>query len=334
MDADLPTQTLLLTRADLARLMRPRDYLEAVERGFLALAEGRASAPPPMHLGLEAGGFHVKGAALHDRGAFAAFKVNGNFPANPARGLPTIQGAVLLCDGETGALLAIMDSIEITLRRTAAATALAAGRLARPGSRTVAIVGCGDQALPQLQALAEVLPLETGWAFDLDRARAERLATAAAGLGLDLRAAGDLAAAVGEAEVIVTCTTAREAFLQPGHVRPGTFIAAVGADAAHKSEVAPELMAAARVFADVTAQAVEMGDLRHAIAAGAMAASDLAGELADLVSGRVPGRTHADQIILFDSTGVAVQDVAVALVAFRRAAAVGAGIRLPLGATG
>ena len=168
MDVDLPSNPhpLVLTRVDLARLMRPRDYLAAVERGFLALAEGRASAPPPMHIGFEAGGFHVKGAALCDEGEVVAFKVNGNFPANPVHGWPTIQGAVLLCDGETGALLAVMDSIEITLRRTAAATALAARHLARPDSRRIAIVGCGDQALPQLQALAEVLPLEYGCVFD------------------------------------------------------------------------------------------------------------------------------------------------------------------------
>lgn len=332
MDADLPSnpQTLILTRADVAGLMRPRDYLAAVERGFLALAEGRASAPPPMHIGFQAGGFHVKGAALRDGGEFAAFKVNGNFPGNPARGLPTIQGAVLLCDGKTGALLAVMDSIEITLRRTAAATALAARFLARADSRRIAMIGCGDQALPQLRALAEILPLESGCVFDLDSAKAERLAQASC--GLDLRASKNLVEATADADVIVTCTTAREPFLRPEHVRAGTFIAAVGADAPHKQEIAPELMARTRVFADVTRQAVEMGDLRHAIAAGAMTASGVAGELADLVAERVTGRTGEDEITLFDSTGVAVQDVASALTAFRHAVEKSVGTQLLLGA--
>jgi ornithine cyclodeaminase/alanine dehydrogenase-like protein (mu-crystallin family) len=327
MDVD---PTLILTRADLARLMRPRDYLHAVEAGFRALAEGRATAPPPMHVGFQAGGFHVKGASLEEDGeAFAAFKVNGNFPGNPGRGLPTIQGAVLFCDGKTGALLAVMDSIEITLRRTAAATALAARHLARPDSHTVAVVGCGDQALPQLQALADVLPLQSGRVFDLDPARAERLASTSR---LKLSVARDLAEATVGADVVVTCTTAREPFLGPGHVRPGAFVAAVGADAPHKSEIAPALMAAARVFTDVTAQAAEMGDLHHAVAAGAMARSGVAGELADLVCGRVAGRDTDDQVALFDSTGVAVQDVAAALTAFRCAAQGGAALRLALGA--
>src|SRR5690349_16808733 len=124
--------TLILSRSDIAALMRPADYLAAVETGFRALAEGRAQAPSPLAIPGQGGAFHAKGASLRLERPYAALKLNGNFPDNPsARGLPTIQGAILLCDGETGAVLAILDSIEITLRRTAAATALAARHLAR-----------------------------------------------------------------------------------------------------------------------------------------------------------------------------------------------------------
>src|SRR5688572_15261197 len=133
-------QSLILTRADISALMTPADYLEAVKDAFRAAKEGRANAPGPMHLPASGGGFHAKGASYRGRRAYAALKLNGNFPGNPARtGLPTIQGAILLCDAENGALLAVMDSIEITLRRTAAASALAARHLARPDSRTALI---------------------------------------------------------------------------------------------------------------------------------------------------------------------------------------------------
>ena len=142
--------TLLLSGADLARTMRPSDYLAAVAHGFRAGREGRASSPPPMHLHGAGGAFHAKGATLRGVRNYAALKLNGNFPGNPARRLPTIQGAILLCDADTGSVLAILDSIEITLRRTAAASALAARCLANPGAATLAVCGCGAQAWAQI----------------------------------------------------------------------------------------------------------------------------------------------------------------------------------------
>ena len=134
--------TLLLSGRDIAGLMQPSDYLEAVERGFRASAQGEAAAPPPLVVDGEGGSFHAKGANLRLDRPYVALKLNGNFPGNPPA-LPTIQGAILLCDGADGRLLAVMDSIEVTLRRTAAATALAARYLARPEAETILI--CGDR---------------------------------------------------------------------------------------------------------------------------------------------------------------------------------------------
>ena len=306
--------TLLLARRDVAALMDAAAWLEAVEAGFRALAEGRAQAPPPMTIDGWGGAFHAKGASLALGRRYVALKLNGNFPANPeVRGLPTIQGAILLCDGESGALLAIIDSIEVTLRRTAAATALAARFLARPESATILVCGCGAQAAAQLAALRAVLPLRRGFAWDRDQARARAFAE-----GHRLEAVADLAAA-GACDVIVTCTTARSPFLGPGAVRPGTFVAAVGADSPEKSEIAPELMGGALVVVDILAQCAAMGDLRHALAAGAMGEGDVHAELHELVAGARPGRTSRDQVTLFDSTGTAVQDVAAAAVIFERA---------------
>ena len=321
-----PPPVLVLSRSEVAALMTPADYLQAVEAGFCALHEGTAQVPPPWHIEGDGGGFHGKGASLRLDRLYVALKLNGNFSGNEAKGLPTIQGAILLCDGETGSPLAIMDSIEVTLRRTAAATALAAGHLARLDSKTLAMCGCGAQAGPQLQALREVLAIEDLLCWDLEPRRAA--AFAAANRGVAVPRASDAARA---ADVIVTCTTATEPFLELGMIRAGTFVAAVGADAQHKSEIRPELMAEALVVADSVSQCAAIGDLHHAINAGLMTATDVHAELAEVVAGAKLGRTDDDQIALFDSTGTAVQDVASAVQIYRRALSGGTGTSVMLG---
>ncbi|HEX6219349.1 MAG TPA: hypothetical protein VFZ35_08770, partial [Sphingomicrobium sp.] len=168
--------TLLLSRGEIAALMQPADYLEAVESAFRALGEGRAESPVPLSIQGNGGAFHAKGAALTFDAIHASLKFNANFPGNPEKGMPTVQGAILHCDGATGALLAIMDSIEVTLRRTAAASALAACYLARPESSVLTLIGCGAQASAQLDALRDVLPIATVYCADLDQARAEEFA--------------------------------------------------------------------------------------------------------------------------------------------------------------
>lgn len=322
------TSTLLLDRAAIRGLMRSADYLAAVRQGFLADRRGEAFAPPPMHLPAAGGGFHAKGAILTTGRRVAALKLNANFPANPARnGLPTIQGAILLHDAEDGRLLAILDSSEITLRRTAAASALAAQCLARPDSATLAVCGCGGQAAAQIEALAQVLPLRVLRLWDTDPVRAEALAASLdRPAGMAVEVARGLDQATLGADVIVTCTTANEAFLSPAQVSPGTFVAAVGADSPDKSELAPALMASGAVYVDSLEQCLAMGDLRHAVAAGAIAAADVRGELAGLLAGDIAGRSSPDEICLFDSTGTALQDVASALLAYERVSAVGAGV--------
>ncbi len=319
--AGQPQRTLVLSRRDIAALMDDGAYLDAVETGFRAAAEGRAHSPPPMSIQGSGGVFHAKGAALRLDRLLVALKLNGNFPDNPRQyGLPTIQGAILLCDGETGSLLAVMDSIEVTLRRTAAATAIAARYLARSRSEALLICGCGDQALPQIEALSGVLPLRRCLAWDRDAGKAEALVRRLRGTGkLDAEVAPELAAASLRSDVIVTCTTSRTPFLSSAFVREGTFIAAVGADSPEKSEIEPALMSTSLVVTDVIDQCVAMGDLHHAVAAGAMAKTDVYAELSDLVAGRRPGRADDRQITLFDSTGTALEDVATAATIYDRA---------------
>ena len=309
-----PTETLIITRRDIRRVMQPSDYLEAVELGFRAGAMGKADAPYPMHIPVARGGFHAKGASMALGRDYVAVKINGNFPGNPAKhGLPTIQGAIFLADGSNGAQLAIIDSVEVTIQRTAAASALAAKLLARSDSTTLLICGCGEQGRAHAAAMREVLPITRLLLWDRDVGAANFLATE-----LDGTAVQDLNSAAEQVDVIACCTTSRDPFLDVGMVLPGTFIAAVGADNQDKSEIAPTLMAAAKVVTDVTAQCIEMGDLHHAIAAGTMAAADVHAELGQLLAGEKAGRYLPDEIIIFDSTGTGLQDVSAAAAIYER----------------
>jgi alanine dehydrogenase len=323
---------LILSRRDLEPLVPFADYVEAVAEAFRLHTRGRAVAPAPLYIAGEDGGFHVKGASLPLGPGYVAFKTNANFPENKRRaGLPTIQGAVLLLDARTGTPLAILDSIEITIKRTAAATALATRYLARPESATATVCGCGAQGTSQLLALRHVLDIRRVFAWDADADAAVAYAAQMSGEhGIEVVAAPDLASATLASDVIVTCTTSTRPFLGASAVRPGTFIAAVGADNPQKSELHPELMARATVVPDVLDQAVYMGDLHHAIDAGAMTREDVRAELGALVSGDLRGRSRSDEITIFDSTGTGIQDVAAAARAYEVALTRQCGSRVEL----
>ena len=331
MDTDLPSSLIVLSRDELTALVPFSEYVDAVADAFRLLAQGRAFAPPPMHIAAAGGGFHVKAGLLPIGPGYAAFKVNGNFPDNPAtHGLPTIQGAILLFDASRGSPVALLDSIEITIQRTGAATAVAARYLARPESRTATIFGCGVQGRIQLTALRHALDIRRVFLADKNAAAAKSLAMEVAREGLDVDVPVEPSKAALASDVIVTCTSAHTPFLGPADVRAGTFIAAIGADNPEKSEIDPALMAKARVVTDLTEQCRTMGDLHHAIRAGAMQVADVHAELGDLVSGRKPGRTAPEEITLFDASGVGIQDVAASVRAYAlaRARAAGAHIRL------
>ena len=218
------------------------------------------------------------------------------------------------------------DPACIELKRTGAATAVAGRYLARPDSRTATICGCGEQGRIQLAALRHLLDVKRVFAWDKDAAAAAGFVGAMSKEhGIDVATASNLRAATLESDVIVTCTSSREPYLGLDDVRPGTFIAAVGADNPQKSEIHPELMARATVVADILAQCATMGDLHHAIRAGRMTPGAVHAELGDVVIGRRRGRSGADEITIFDSSGTGIQDVAAAARAFELARERGVG---------
>jgi ornithine cyclodeaminase/alanine dehydrogenase len=318
---------LLLSRSQIASLLDFPEYVRVVEDAFRLHAEGLSLEPALAHVDAVGGEFHIKAGGLRGAAPCFALKVNGGFFKNRDRfGLPNIQGLIVLSRADNGLPLAAMDSVEITVQRTAAATAVAARYLARPDSAVATVCGCGTQGKAQLRALRHVLPLQRvfAWSRSYDRALAFA-GEMTADLGLPVAAVSDLADAVGQSDVCVTCTPSRSPFLRREYVRPGTFIAAIGADSPDKQELDAALTASATVVADLRSQAIAVGECHHAVAAGLLEASAIHAELGEIVAGKLPGRTSADEIVVFDSTGTALQDVAAAAAVYERALAAGIG---------
>jgi alanine dehydrogenase len=325
---------LLLTPEDVRILFSIDECMVAVENAFRQYGEGKAAAPAVLSLHVVNGGFHVKAGVLDLKRTYFAAKVNGNFPENGSRfGLPTIQGVIVLCDAEQGTPLAVMDSREITSLRTAAASAVAAKYLARPDSHILTVCGCGTQGRVQVQALSRVCRLHAIFTYDQDEGRAGRLAEELRrDLAIPATLVRNLGAAVLQSDLCVTCTPSRQPLLGPDDVRPGTFIVAVGADSPDKQELYPALMAKSKIVVDVLQQCAVMGDLHHALEAGAVTRGDVYAELGEVVAGKKPGRQSDEEIIIFDSTGMALQDVAAAAFLFEKAEQQRAGLRLSFAA--
>jgi alanine dehydrogenase len=323
---------VILSRADVAALLTFDDCIAAVEHALALEARGAMAPPGALGIPAAAGGFHIKTAILPGAPAYFAAKCNGNFPDNPRlRGLPTIQGMILLADATDGRPLAIMDSVEITIQRTGAATALAVRHLARADARVATLCGCGTQGRIQLRAVLAARPIERVFVLDRDAATAARFAAEMReASGIDIVATDDLAAAVRSSDICVTCTPSRQWFLGREHVRPGMFVAAVGADNPEKQELEPALLAASRVVVDSVAQCAEIGELHHALDAGAMAQENVHATLGQVAAGLRPGRVDAAEVIVFDSCGIATEDVAAAAFVYEAALRDGRGLRVAL----
>jgi alanine dehydrogenase len=325
--------TLILTRSEVSSLLDLRECIEAVEDAFRQHALGTAIAPGVLGVHVHAGAFHIKAAGMDQPRPLFAAKINANFTDNPKRyGLPTIQGVIVLADLTNGTPLAVLDSMEITIQRTAAATAVAAKYLARQDARVVTIVGCGAQGRAQLRSVACVRSIAEVHAYDVDAQALGRFADEMPQVvGVPVRAVSRLRNALHSSDIVITCTTARQPIVHQGDLRPGAFLAAVGADNAGKQEVDPALLASSTVVADVLDQSLSIGDLHHAVTAGLLTRGDVYGELGEIVCGRKAGRRTPDEIIVFDSTGMALQDVAASALVYQRALDRGVGQRIALG---
>jgi alanine dehydrogenase len=304
--------TLLLDRNAVGDLLDMTDVIRAVEEAFIAWVEGKASMPPKSYLVVEKGDFRAMPAALPRAAGVKWVNVHTQ---NPTRGLPTVIGVFILSDPETAYPLAVMDATEITAYRTAAAAAIASKFLARRDSRTLGIIGAGKQARYQILAQAEVMDIQRINVFDSSQAAVDTL----------IRSLPDFtvrACSVEEAtasDIVCTLTPSRTPVVMRAWVAPGTHINAVGADAKGKQELEPAILKDAVVVVDDPRQASTAGEINVPITAGLFSDDDIYASLGDIITGRKPGRTDDTVITVFDSTGVAIEDVAVARAIYEKA---------------
>ncbi|HJQ10908.1 MAG TPA: ornithine cyclodeaminase family protein [Gemmatimonadaceae bacterium] len=323
----------ILNADEVKSLLDMRSCIDAVEAAFRARGLGSPTPSVVAGLPLVAGKLHAKMASLELSRGYTVAKINANVPGNPARyGLPSIQGVVLLFDSATGTPLAALDSGPITSIRTAAATAVAAKWLAVESVASLTMIGCGVQARAHVDALLHVRPITRLRAFDANREHAEKFcADMLSVYNLDCEIADNVRVATQGSQIVVTTTPSRKAILDADDVTAGTFVAGVGADNEDKQELSVGLLRRAAVVVDDIDQCAHSGDLHHAIAAGVLTTSDVRGSLDQIVSERVRGRVDDREIIIFDSTGVAIEDVAAAAIVYEKAEREGVGILADIG---
>ena len=304
--------TLLLTRHDILNLITMPETLEAVEQAFTDYATGKAIMPTKAYLTLPNGDFRAMPASVP--GAAGLKWVNVH-PENQKLGLPTVMAIVIYSDPETGYPLAILDATELTAYRTGAAAAIASKYLARKDAKTLGLIGAGKQAQTQLLAHMEFFKFNEIKVFD-------RSPEAAVGFkkifpNLPVKVVG-LEEACGS-DIICTLTPSRIPFLKFEWLKPGTHINAIGADAPGKEELEPEVLARSIVVVDDIEQSTHAGELNVPVAKGLFAASDIYATLGELTSGKKPGRIDRKSITVFDSTGLAIQDIATVRFIYKKA---------------
>ena len=286
----------------------PERALDAVRDAFVAYARGEWTMPPKVYVpAYPEGDFR----AMPALGAgHALLKWVTSFPGNPAQGLPTVTGLVLLSDASNGMLKAVLDAGAVTSLRTGAAAVLAAETLGRSDAETAAVIGAGvngEAAARTFIARGRRVQL-----WDIDRTRAEEVAER---VGAEVAAGREEALA---ADLLVTVTPGRQVVLDEGSLLRGQHASLMGADGPGKAEIAVAELERVRVFCDDWEQASHNGDLVHAVEAGVLARDDVS-QLGDVLIGTAEGRKSDDDITVFDSTGLAIQDLAIALAALERA---------------
>jgi alanine dehydrogenase len=290
----------LFARRHVEAAVSPAEAVDVVRDAFVAYARGEWSMPPKVYTpAYPAGDFRAMPAL---GGGHAMLKWVTSFPGNPARGLPTVTGLVLLSDAETGELRAVLDAASVTALRTGAAAVLAAETLGRPG--TAAVIGAGVNGIATARTFVARGHQVSLWDVDDSRARA-----AAEELGADVAPSREDALG---ASLVVTVTPGREVLFPYESLRPGQHVSLMGADGPGKAEIAPEELARVHAFCDDWEQASHSGDLVHAVNANLFARSDVT-ELGSVLAGEAAGRQREDEITVFDSTGLAIQDLAISI---------------------
>lgn len=310
----------IIQRSEVERALPIERCLEMARVAYRALADGRALESSLGHVSTPDGEFLVKSSGLVvGNRLFVAVKVVAYFASRMSTlGLPNIVGLLELFDGETGEPLALMESGLITNLRTAAGTAVALDSLARNDASRLLVCGTGAQLLSHVEAIASVRDLSVVrvWGRHHDRAQTAALELRAYLPHLPIEPVIDVSEAAMASDLIVCITAATEPYLDLEDVSPGTTIAAVGSDSPSKQELSVELLASSAIICDVSVQCAMVGELRHALDAKVISMDDVRAEIGQVLLGSGQGRMSRDEIVIFDSTGTAVQDTAPAAAAF------------------
>lgn len=295
--------------------------IEAMESAFVTYSRKEATVPPVMHLDIpeHRGETHMKCGYIH-KAPYFVLKVAAGFYNNKERGLPVSSGMMLLFDSQTGfPVAALVDGCYLTDLRTAAAGAVAAKYLARAKVDQVGVIGAGAQGRFQLLALSHVRRFARVRVYDHKPANVERyLRDMKPGIQADIAPANTVEEAVRGSQVVITATTTRQPLVRADWVESGTHITAMGSDDPTKQELDAEVLRRADlIVADSLSQCLRLGEIHHGVESGAIREQDVAGELGEVILGKIPGRTSESQITICDLTGVGVQDAAIASLAYR-----------------
>ncbi len=313
--------SLVLTGVDVMEVLDMDLALNAVREAFRAYGEGRVNMPPKAYLTLAQGDFRAMyGEIFLPEGHVCGLKWVNVHPGNPLQGLPTVMAKIVLNDPDTGLEWTDMDGTYITNYRTGAAGGVAAEVLARPDATRLGVIGAGEQARTQIAAVMRVRQIQEIIICDCARARAQALADEVASrYQVQVRLAPDPEETTLASDILVTATPSETPLVRRDWVHPGTHINAIGADAAGKQELDPEILKAARVVVDDWAQASHSGEINVPLSQGDITPDLIYGSLGEVVAGKKPGRQSPEEITVFDSTGLIIQDLSLGFAVYNQA---------------
>jgi alanine dehydrogenase len=319
--------SLVLTASEVMQVLDMDLALAAIREVFRAYGEGRVNMPPKAYLTLAHGDFRAMyGEIFMSEDHVCGLKWVNVHPDNPAKGLLTVMAKILLNDPETGLEFADLDGTHITDYRTGAAGGVATQYLARADATRLGVVGAGAQARTQVAAILKVRPIQDIVVFDRHREHSQGLADELVEtFGIRSRATSEVAEAVIDRDIVVTITPSRTPVVKREWVSVGAHINAIGADAAGKQELDPAILAGAKVVVDDWAQASHSGEINVPLAKGDLVPEQVYGCLGDIVTGKKPGRATPEEITVFDSTGLIIQDLALGLAVYKLAKVRGLG---------
>ncbi|MFW9805699.1 MAG: ornithine cyclodeaminase family protein [Candidatus Thorarchaeota archaeon] len=325
--------TIILTQSEVQACLSMKEAIKAVKVAYSAFAQGRVQMPSVQHLDIHQynGEVDVKSGFVEDFGLMGT-KISSGFYENHKKGLPPGIAVIILLDLETSMPLAIMDGSHITAYRTGAAGAVAAEVLARKDSKRVGIVGTGTQGRMQLLALKELFDIQDVKVWNIERNSAEKYRDEMTKkLSVDIQVVETPNDVVSQADILVTVTPSRKALVSADVIHEGLHINAIGADGPGKQELDPLIMTrASRIVVDSLAQCREIGEIQHALRKGLISESRIHGEIGEIINGTKAGRESADEITIFDSTGLSAQDIAAAKIVYETAKERGLGKKIDL----